>query len=296
MEAQRAQLLTTFGQTRTNLSRQVRAGELVRVRHGAYAAVLDETTEGRHRQLLAATWPLLGERSVVSHASAGVLHGLPSWSAMLNRVSIVRPDGGHGAQRDCLHVRLAQVEADEVIEIDGYRVTSLARTAVDLGCVLSHERAVAIMDAALRLGMEPSQLATALAAARGRRGIGVARAAAKFADVRSESVGESISRVRFVQAGLPIPELQVEIHDLRGIWIARSDFGWRDRGVVGEFDGRVKYTGTPEQVAEVVMREKAREQAIRDAGWWVVRWGWKELGDLAAFRRRIETALARPNR
>jgi hypothetical protein len=39
------------------------------------------------------------------------------------------------------------------------------------------------------------------------------------------------------------------------------------------------------------MREKAREQAIRDAGWWVVRWTWKDLAVPKSFRQRIQAAF-----
>ena len=102
---------------------------------------------------------------------------------------------------------------------------------------------------------------------------------------------ESISRARFLEVGLPAPELQVEVYMKSGLWVARGDFGWREKRVIGEFDGKVKYVGTPDEVADAVMREKAREQAIRDAGWWVVRWTWKDLGDPKALRQRIEAAF-----
>jgi len=94
-----------------------------------------------------------------------------------------------------------------------------------------------------------------------------------------------------LQVGLPAPELQVQVFTPSGLWVARGDFGWRRKRVIGEFDGRVKYVGPPEEVADVVMREKAREQAIRDAGWWVVRWNWKDLANPTAFRQRIEAAF-----
>ena len=61
------------------------------------------------------------------------------------------------------------------------------------------------------------------------------------------------------------------------------------------FDGRVKYVGTPDQVAHTVMLEKAREARLRELGWIVVRWSWADLADLAGFRRRIEAAIAQAN-
>lgn len=105
-------------------------------------------------------------------------------------------------------------------------------------------------------------------------------------------MGESLSRVRIAEVGLPAPVLQFEVFDEHGVWIARVDFAWPESGVVGEFDGAVKYTGTPEQVARAVLAEKRRQQAIEDAGWRVVRWTWSDLADRGRFRTRIAAALA----
>lgn len=290
MDVTRTAALQAQGQDRAQLSRQVRVGALVRIRHGAYADAAEATAVGRHRQLIAATWPILGEAAVLSHTSAAVLHGLPVWDSMLSRVCAIRAEGGHGVRRPSLHTRVAGL-AGELTVVEGYRTTSLARTAVDQACVLRLDRAVATVDAALRLGATVASVQACLAAARRRHGVGVARAAVTFADGRSESVGESLSRLLIAQLGLPAPELQVDLFDRVGVWIARSDFGWLEHGVIGEFDGRIKYTGSPDEVARAVMREKAREQAIRDAGWIVVRWSWSDLSDPLGFRRRIEAAF-----
>jgi hypothetical protein len=210
---------------------------------------------------------------------------------MLATVSVTRDVGGHGRRTRWLRVHQCPLGTAERATIGDYRVTSIERTAIDVARTVSFERAVAILDAALRLGAEPSLLDEIATAAAGRKGARVAREALTFADGRSESVGESISRVRILQVGLPSPELQVEVFTPSGIWVARGDFGWRGKRVIGEFDGKVKYVGTPEEVANAVMREKAREQAIRDAGWWVVRWSWKDLANPTSFRRRIEAAF-----
>lgn len=94
---------------------------------------------------------------------------------------------------------------------------------------------------------------------------------------------------------MPAPELQVNIFDHRGSWVARSDFGWLGHGVLGEFDGRIKYLGTPDQVATAVMKEKRREAKLRDLGWTVARWGMSDLAR-TTLRHRIEVAFdqARP--
>lgn len=284
--------LVASGLNREAIAKASRRGDLSRVRRGAYADAPGSDGRHKHVLLVQGTWPLLGDTSVLSHVSAAVLHGLPAWPDILDRVTITRSEGGHGARRTHLHVRLAAIRPREIVEIDGMLVTSLERTATDVARVLSYERAVCVLDAALRLGADKALMADLVEAAHGRWGNATARAALAFADPRAESVGESVSRVRMAQVGLPSPTLQFEVFDHLGRWVARSDFGWLDRGVVGEFDGRVKYEGPSDDVAAVVMAEKRREQAIRDAGWWIVRWGMSDLAKPDLFRRRILQAFA----
>lgn len=92
--------------------------------------------------------------------------------------------------------------------------------------ILEYERAVAVVDAALHAHAHRSVLASVVEAAHGRKGVGVARAALEFGDGRSESVGESLSRVRLAALDVPAPELQVNVFDERGGWVARCGFGW----------------------------------------------------------------------
>ena len=126
-----------------------------------------------------------------------------------------------------------------------------------------------------------------------------ARAAGRviaFADGGSESVGESRSRVMLHREGLPRPELQMTVCDEDGIFLGRADFGYRRRKVLGEFDGRVKYQNglRADDPGEVVFREKQREDALRAAGWAVVRWIWADLDEPAAVVHRLRRALDRP--
>lgn len=273
-----------------NLQRQ---GKLARIRHGAYSETVEIEARAAHLQLIQGTWPLLSEHAVLSHGSAAALWQLPLWGSLIDKVSITRSVGGHGTLNRYLHVWRAPLARIEVGEVDGYRVTSLERTAFDVARSLPYAQAVAVLDAALHLGADPGIIDAIIQASARKRGVSIARAALAFADKRAESVGESISRVRMAEVKLPSPTLQFVVLDRFGFFVARTDFCWEDLRVVGEFDGKVKYKRTtPDEVAEVVMDEKRREQAIRDAGWWVVRWGWSDLEDRDGFRRRIQQAFS----
>ncbi|MGV8908728.1 MAG: hypothetical protein ACOH1Y_07080 [Propionicimonas sp.] len=268
-----------------------RAGTLSRIRYGAYSERAELEARAAHRQLIDGTWPLLGENAVLSHGSAAAIHGLPLWGSLLQRVTITRSSGGHGEKGRYLHVLKSPLAPQEVTLVKDRQVTSIERTAVDVARSLRYEQAVAVLDAALHAGANPGLLEEIVRSSAGRKGVRTARVALLFADGRSESVGESISRVRMAEVGLPAPDLQFDVINQYGVWVARSDFHWKGRRVVGEFDGRIKYDGSRSEVADAVMAEKSREQAIRDAGWWFVRWGWDDLSDRAAFRRRILQAF-----
>jgi predicted transcriptional regulator of viral defense system len=137
-----------------DLRRLQRAGDLIRLRRGAYAFEdqPDQLPEERHRRLVWATAPQLGDGAVFSHGSAAVLHGLPVWSTAVDRVHVTRNRRGSGARRAVVHVHGAPLAASEIILIDGMPVTSLARTMLDLARTLPMTQAVAAGDHGLTLG------------------------------------------------------------------------------------------------------------------------------------------------
>lgn len=89
-------------------------------------------------------------------------------------------------------------------------------------------------------------------------------------DPARESVAESLSAGHFILAGLPTPTYQARIVTTVGTFF--PDCLWRDHGLIGECDGAVKYTDPSAHV-----REKEREQALRDAGFGMVRWLAREI-------------------
>ena len=281
-----------------DLARLSRRGELARVRRGAYAYVADdgEVREKRHQRLILATAPQLLDGSVVSHGSAAVLHGLPVWRTAIEKVHVTCSRSGQGKRRSVVHVHGAPLPASDLTVVDGIMVTTLARTLLDLGRTRPMEQAVAAGDVALRLGLSPAALHLGLLSMERWPGVRAARRTVGFLDAASESVGESVSRVRMHLDGLPAPELQQDILGPDGQVIARVDFLWREQRVVGEFDGKVKYgrlLKPGQSVSEVVYDEKVREDRIRDEDHGVVRWIWPDLRERWVLRDRVRRALDR---
>lgn len=278
------------------LAAMLRAGTLSRVRRGAYAASIPASPEDRHRQLVAATLPRFAEDACASHQSAAVLHGLPTWSDQPRLVHVTRPRVNGGRRRTVSQVHPGPLADDEVVEVHGLAVTSLARTVADCSRTLSFARAVAIGDAALRSGLRTEELLAQLDRRPRRPGMSQARRVAAFIDGRSESPGESFSRVLLHRQGVPTPQLQLVVLNRAGREAGRVDFGWEERRTLGEFDGRVKYgrlLEDGETAGDVIYREKLREDLLRDLGWEVVRWVWADLTDPASIVARLQRAFAR---
>ena len=195
------------------LRRMRRDGSLIPVRRGAYVwqRPAERTRDDEHRELVFATAPQLHDAAVISHGSAAVLHRLPTWPEAIDRVHVTRNRNSGGKRRAVVHVHAAPLTETDITTIDGVSVTSLARTVLDLCRTVPIEQAVAAGDRALAFGLVRAVLEEHLAQMARWPGTRQARRAVALLDPRSESAGESVSRVRLHEDGLPAPELQQAI-------------------------------------------------------------------------------------
>lgn len=286
------------GLDHADIFRLSRSGVIERVRRGAYAPPADAepSTDERHRRLVLATAPQLRDGAVISHGSAALLHGLPVFAPAVERVHVTRSRSTGAKSRTLVEVHGAPMRLDDITVLDGVPVTTMARTVADLGRTESFDQAVAAGDQAVAAGLSRDELDLVLASMRRWPGVRAGRRAAAFLDPRSESPGESLSRIRFLEAGLPMPEPQYLVRDRRGNVVARCDFGWEEQRTLGEFDGRIKYgrlLKEGQRIEDVLYAEKTREDLLRDLGWQVVRWIWADLYRPYVIRDRVLRAFAR---
>src|SRR5580765_8572594 len=103
---------------------------------GAYVDPLppEAAPTAAHRALVVATMRQLSDEAVLSHGSAAVLHGLPTWSDQLERVHVTRDRVGGGKIKHNLHRHGLPLDECDVVRVDGIRLTTLARTVLDLSC------------------------------------------------------------------------------------------------------------------------------------------------------------------
>jgi hypothetical protein len=281
------------GWTASALRHAGQSGYLDRVRRGVYAEPLvpsgnrftDELTTAR-RQAAAAS--VVNRRVPVSHGSGAALLGLALIDAP-RQVCLTFPRG----RRDEIsgaHRHRGRLFPGQVIKIGRILLLSPARTVVDLGCELGVDAAIVAADSVLRNGLTSQEgLSAALQLCSGWPGVAASARAIHLANPRAESVLESLSRLRIVDAGLPPPEPQVTILDHAGHFCGRVDFYWDEFGVVGEADGMGKY----DEGADSLTEEKKRQGWVEDTGLIVVRWGWADLDPFDAAAARLRNAFAR---
>jgi len=255
---------------------RTRGGTRTKLRRGAYvdAAQWERlTSDERHLAHVRAVVADAVSDVVVSHWSAALAWRLPVVGQHDDRVHLTaRPSSGGRTRGDV--VRHCVTDMPTGVLQAGLMVTSPARTVVDLARVGGIAAGLVAGDAAVRCGLTDADELMAHARRAGRgRGSRAARLVAAAVDPLAESPGESLSRARMIEHGLPLPVLQHEVRDRDG-FVGRVDFWWPHVRVVGEFDGRVKYGDA--QGADALWREKLREDRLRAVARTVVRWTWDD--------------------
>lgn len=243
------------------------------------------------------------------HAAALAQHGLPVFGGRDDHVDYFVGAGCTRHNAGNVRRHHDPLPEEDVVVVQGIRVTTLERTIYDISRLGSLEAALVAFDAALRRvawidATNEYDLAAAaafrqgvqrrIAAHSGARGIRQARFVAEFADGRAQLPGETLTRLRMWQLCLPAPTLQHRVELGSGRY-ALLDLALADRQRWLEFDGAIKYTDADmlagRSVEAVRADQDARQAAVeRTTGWRCDRATWQDvrtLGAFEAFRQRI---------
>lgn len=298
------------GISRSALRAACDAGALARPAHGFVVPVME------WRDSAAATWTarcraLLSRRphAVLSHVTAATTLRLPTPGRPATTIHCTDP---HPRRLPGVVIHRGAVCSSEIVEVDGLRVTSPLRTAVDVARMSRLPQALITMDAALRLrtlelagraaGPDHWRVehAGAQAEARaelnelvsrclGRAGAQNARQAMQAASPLSESAAESWSRGHLLLAGIVPLGLQVRVMDAAG-HERRLDF-LLSPGLAGEVDGMVKYDDATG--AQRLRDEKTRDLLLERVDVRTIRWtGVEVFRDPAQVVRMAAEAIA----
>jgi hypothetical protein len=254
------------GVSANNLTALVGDGLVRRFLPGVYVATQAGDSIPLRAQALHLVVP---EDCVVCDRHAGWLHGAtmilrPNEHLGLMPISVFRPSGSGRLRNELTCSGERNLSVEDVVELHGLRVTTPLRTACDLGRVRYTEPAISALDAMLRLELfTHEELLAAVARFRRMRWITTLRAIAPLADGRSESPGESVLRLRWIECNIPSPIPQYEVWG-DGRFLARLDLANPELRFAAEYDGAEWHSS-----AEQREHDETRRRDVSDAGWLV---------------------------
>jgi very-short-patch-repair endonuclease len=281
----RCQLLAA-GLSPDAIDHRLATGLLVPVFRGVYrVGPLAAPNAGAMAALLAC-----GDSAVISHRSAAVLLQIlpPTHAERLNRsIDVTVPSGNRSHPGVRLH-RVYSLHADEVTTHEGIRVTTSARTLLDLAaCLTSRELEQAMAEALAMRSTTEAEIRETLARHRGGRGTRALQALladGRPALTRSQAEERFLALIR--KAKLPMPEANVVVERFE------VDCYWREERLVAEVDGFAFHSS-----AARFESDRRRDATLAAAGVRVIRVTWRQLCDEPeAVAVRLGQALVRPTR
>jgi very-short-patch-repair endonuclease len=250
------QQLLALGLSDQWIKRRIAMGWLIPILNGVYAVGhRPRLLRGWHHAALLAA----GERSGLSNRSAGAHWGM---TKAPGRPHVIAPRSADGIKGIVVH-RPRSPTASDIVENQGLRVTSPARTLLDLaGEGASKRQLERALDQAeineLHLPIEPL-----LRRCKRRRGAPKLRAVLEW-HIAGSTITESEAEEAFLAivraAGVPDPIPQCMIEG------RRRDFAWPSERIVAEVDGW-RFHGT----AQAAERDAVRDNELGLSGWLVLR-------------------------
>jgi Protein of unknown function (DUF559) len=248
------------------LESAVEAGRVRRVMHGVYLRTDLPLTLDRK---LAAAALVIAPNAVACDRTAAWIWGV---DVHVFRELDVVPPVETVVLSGCARTKRPQTRGGERAllpcdwtEVDGIKVTTPLRTAMDLACGLNRREAIAALDGLMRVHpFTSADIARVLPRYRRRRGVVQLRELAPLADPGAESPRESWTRMAMLDFGLPPPALQWWV-TIDGTPTYRLDLAYPHARIAVEYDGSEHHT-SPDDVA----RDAVRRDWLREHGWTVI--------------------------
>ena len=230
-----------------------------------------------------AAWLWARSDGVLVGLSAAAVHGTkwiePDRPAEVNRLDRHSPSG--------LVVRSDRLVPADLCVIDGMTLTTPERTAFDLGRKLRGDNAVIYVDALTHAtGLDAADVVAIADRQPGIRGVRQLRSVVQRMHGGAESPQETRLRLALVDAGLPVPETQIEFRDRNGVVRVRVDMGWRQWKVAVEYDGVQHWSDRRQRSWDI-----DRIALLEASGWVVVRVSAELLSRPDVVIRRVREKL-----
>lgn len=207
---------------------------------------------------------LVAPRGVLAGYSAAELHGA-SCAPPDAPAEVILLDGHRRRAAPMLVVHLDALGLDQIVVLDGVRLTTPERTAADLArWAPSLREAVVAVDAlSFACRFAPAMIAEHVEP--GARGAARVARVLELADRRAESPMETRIRLALVCAGLPAPVPQHSV--VLGGRTFALDLAYPQVRLA------IEYNGAEHLRADRALRDLEREQLLVAAGWRIVRFG-----------------------
>lgn len=228
----------------------------------------------------------------ISHLTAAVLFGfwLPAWFRDCRELHLSKPRTLPPVRRKGVVGHTVLAFSHEVMMLDGMRISTPARTWLDLASILILEDLVAVGDQLVRQPrtgleerMEPwatlPELHDMLRRHPKLQGIVKAREAAELIRHGSDSAPETHLRLALTAAGLPEPELQLRVVP-NDPYSPAADMGYRTQRIAIQYDGGHHLT------REQQSRDNRRDESFHSAGWRYFKFNGDDLAQ--DFRRAVQ--------
>ena len=152
-------------------------------------------------------------------------------------VEIIVSLGSTVRSRAGVNVRRCDLSVRDVASIRGIRATAVNRTLRDLSLRLPSVDALIAIDAAVHLGLtDADELRRHADAADGGAGAHRLRSLVAHA-APAESPMETRLRWLLIQAGLPCPQVQINLRDREQRFVGRADLYYEEARLILEYDG-----------------------------------------------------------
>jgi hypothetical protein len=230
---------------------------------------------------------LLPREAVFAGATAAWLFGLDL--DPIHPVEIVLPYSTGMRSRSGLTVRRSEIVRNDVVTVRKLRATNLLLTLSDLCLRYSAVEALVALDMAVRARRTSvAALDRYAKTSKGRAGVRMLRFLAPLA-APAESAMETRLRWLLIQAGLPRPEVQTNLHDADDDFVGRADLYYPTARLVLEYDGG--------NHRERLVEDDRRQNLLVNAGFRLLRFTAADIyGRPEVVQAQVRSTLLAPKR
>lgn len=259
--------------------RMLQGKRFVRIHPGVYRTA---NTTADLRILIQAALHVLPDDAAVSHLTNLRLRGFDIGPLVPLHFSTNRP---HEVDREGLVVHRRQARLHLHV-VDDFPALGPYRTFIDAATRLNERNLLRVGDWLIHTGqVDLTRLRTYVVGSH-LNGVQRARRVAPHLSEGVESVRESDVRWTLMQADLPAPEVNVDLFDDDGRWLARGDLVYRRWKVLVEYDG-----WHHERDAAQRQWDHLRREALDAAGWRVIVVTSADMASPSAIASRVRQAL-----